>query len=55
MFFGVDGMNVFHKVHNGVIPQMQNKYSPHLEGIHYMAHHTNLVVQKNLNIYCEIY
>jgi hypothetical protein len=39
-------MNVFQGVHNGVTRQMQDyKYSPCLEGIHCMAHHTNLVVQ----------
>jgi hypothetical protein len=43
--FGVDGVNVFQGVHNGVICQMQDNYSPHLEGIHCMAHRTNMVVQ----------
>jgi hypothetical protein len=43
--FIVDGMNVFQGVHNGVICQMQDyKYSLCSEGIHCMAHHTNLVV-----------
>jgi len=43
--FGVDGVNVFQGVHSGVICQMQDNYSPHLEGIHCMAHRTNMVVQ----------
>jgi hypothetical protein len=42
--FGVDGVNVFQGVCNGVICQMKNKYSHHLEGIHCMAHCTHLVV-----------
>lgn len=42
--FGVDGMNVFKGVHNVVTCQMQDKYSPHLEGMHCMAHCTNLIV-----------
>jgi hypothetical protein len=43
--FGVDGVNVFQKVCNGVICQMQDNYSPHSEGMHCMAHCTNMVVQ----------
>jgi hypothetical protein len=44
--FGVDGMNVFQGVHNGVTCQMQYyKYSPCSEGIHCMAHRTTLIVQ----------
>jgi len=43
--FGVNGLNVFQGVHNDVICQMQNKYSPHFEGIHCTVHCINLVVQ----------
>jgi len=43
--FGVDGVNVFQGVCNGVICQMQDNYSPHLEGIHCMACRINMVVQ----------
>jgi len=44
--FGVDGMNVFQGVHNGVTYQMQDyKYSPCSEGIRCMAHRTTLIVQ----------
>jgi hypothetical protein len=39
------GANVFQEVRNGVTCQIQDKYAHHLEGIHYMAHHTNLVMQ----------
>jgi len=39
-------MNVFQGVHNGVTHEMQDyNYSHCLEGIHCMAHHTNLVLQ----------
>jgi hypothetical protein len=39
--FGVDSVNVFQGVKYGVTHQIQDKYAPRLEGIHYMAHHTN--------------
>jgi hypothetical protein len=42
--FGVDGVNVVQGVCNGVICQMQDNYSPHLEGIQCMANRTNMVV-----------
>jgi hypothetical protein len=42
--FGANGVNVFQWVRNGVIHQMQDKYSQHLEGIHCMAHRTHLIV-----------
>jgi hypothetical protein len=45
MSFGVNGVHVFQRVQNGVTHQIQNKFTPHLQGSHYMAHHTNLVVQ----------
>jgi hypothetical protein len=38
--FGVDGVNGVQGVCNGVICQMQDKYSPHLEGIHCMVNRT---------------
>jgi hypothetical protein len=43
--FGVDGVNVFQGVCNNVTHHIQDRYVPHLEGIHYMAHCTNLDVQ----------
>jgi hypothetical protein len=39
--FGIDGVNLFQGVKNGVTHEIQDKYAPHLEGIHCMAHHTN--------------
>jgi hypothetical protein len=48
--FGVDGANVFQEVRNGVTRQIQDKYVPHLEGIHWMTHHINLVVQTLFHI-----
>jgi hypothetical protein len=55
VFFYVDGatkltsfvsnsVNVF-QVRHGVIRQIQDKFVFHLEGIHYMTHHTNLMVE----------
>jgi hypothetical protein len=45
MSFGVNDVHIFQGVQNGVTHQIQNKFIPHLEGSHYMAHRTNLVVQ----------
>ncbi len=45
MSFGVNSVHVFQGVQNGVTHQIQDKFIPHLEGSHYMAHHTNLIVQ----------
>jgi hypothetical protein len=42
--FGIDGLNLFQGVKNGVTQQIEDKYVPHLEGIHCMAHHTNRVM-----------
>jgi hypothetical protein len=33
------------RVRHGVIRQIQDKFVFHLEGIHYMTHHTNLMVE----------
>jgi hypothetical protein len=44
-YFGVDGVNVFQGVCNSVTHQIQSRYVPHLEGIHYMAHCINLYVK----------
>jgi hypothetical protein len=41
LLFGIDGVNLFQGVKNGVTHQIQDKYVPHLKGIHYMARHTN--------------
>jgi hypothetical protein len=62
-FFGVDGMNVFHGVHNSVIPQMQNKISFRRHSLHGTPHKPNCAnFVFNIyfeifvfNIYCEIY
>jgi hypothetical protein len=43
--FGVDCVNVFQGVRNGVTHQLQNKFAPHFNGIHCMAQHTNLAMQ----------
>jgi len=37
MSFGVDGVNVFQRMHNGITCQIQDKFPPHLESIHCMA------------------
>jgi hypothetical protein len=44
MSFGVNNVHVFQGVQNGVTHQIQDKFTPRLEGNHYMAHHTNLIV-----------
>jgi hypothetical protein len=45
MSFVSNGVNVFQVMRHGVIRQIQDKFVLHLEGIHYMTHHTNLVVE----------
>lgn len=45
MSFGFNSVHVFQGMQNGVTHQIQDKFTPHLEGNHYMAHHTNLIVQ----------
>jgi len=40
-----NSVNVFQVMRHGVICQIQDKFSFHLEGIHYMTHHTNLMVE----------
>lgn len=37
MSFGVDSVNVFQGMHNGVTCQVQDKFPPHLENINCMA------------------
>jgi hypothetical protein len=37
-------------VKNGVTRQLQDKYAPHLESIHCMAHCTNLAMQTLFHI-----
>jgi len=44
MSFVSNSVNVF-QVRHGVIRQIQDKFVFHLEGIHYMTHHTNLMVE----------
>ncbi len=45
MSFGFNSVHVFQGMQNGFTHQIQDKFTPHLEGNHYMAHHTNLIVQ----------
>ncbi len=44
MSFNANGVNVFQCMKNGVTYQLQVKFVPHLEGIHFMAHSTNLIM-----------
>ncbi len=48
--FGANSVNVFQGVKNGVTRQLQDKYAPHLESIHCMAHCTNLAMQTLFHI-----
>jgi hypothetical protein len=50
MSFVSNGVNVFQVMRHGVICQIQDKFVPHLEGIHYMTHHTILVVETMFQI-----
>ncbi len=44
--FGENNVNIFHDVRNGVTIQIRECCVPFFIGIHYMAHQTNLGVQK---------
>jgi hypothetical protein len=46
--FGANGVTICHGVKSGVIIQLMQKHAPYVSNVHYMAHHTNLVV-KTLN------
>jgi len=43
--FGVDGVNVFWSIKNGVRKQTHNTYALNSIGVHCMAHCTNLAIQ----------
>jgi hypothetical protein len=47
--FGVDGVLVFQSISTSIIMQCHTKYAPHMVGVHYMAHHTNLAMQTLIN------
>jgi len=42
--FGVDGVNVFQGSKSGVSKQICNNYVSRFIKVHYIAHHTNLIV-----------
>ncbi len=43
--FTIDDVNVFHGAKIGVTLQIQMDYVLHMQGIHYMAHQTNLAME----------
>jgi hypothetical protein len=53
IWFVSNSVNVFQVMRHGVIPQIQDQFVPHLEGIDYMTHHINLVVDFVSNPYCQ--
>ncbi len=44
VYFGANEIIVFQGVENGVIAHIMQKHTPFVSGVHYMAHHTNMVV-----------
>jgi hypothetical protein len=42
--FGADIVIIFQEVKNGVIAQIMQKHAPFVNGLHCMAHCTNMVV-----------
>ncbi len=44
VYLGENGVNVFQGVKVGVTTQLMTKHVPYVNGVHCMAHHTNLVV-----------
>jgi hypothetical protein len=42
--FGANGVSIFQGARTGVTGQIKLDYAPHMQGIHYMAHQTNLDV-----------
>ncbi len=50
--FGVDGVLVFQSISISITMQLHNEYAPHMVGVHYMAHCTNLVMQTLINKLC---
>jgi hypothetical protein len=45
IYFGLDGVTIFHGVKSGVTTQLMHKHAPFVNNVHYMPCHTNLVVQ----------
>jgi hypothetical protein len=41
MSFNAKNVNVFQGMKNGVTYQLEDKFVPHLEGIHFITHSTN--------------
>ncbi len=54
--FGANGVTICHGVKSGVIIQLMQKHATYVSGVHYMAHHTNLVVRtlNGLNLVFKI-
>jgi hypothetical protein len=48
--FGENNVNIFQDVRNGVTIQIQECYVPFFFGIRYMAHQTNLAIQKRFHL-----
>ena len=44
LFFGADGVAIFHGVRGGVIVQLQREFAPFLVKVHYSSHKTNLAM-----------
>ncbi len=47
--FGVDGVLVFQSISTSITMQLHNEYAPHMVGVHYMVHCTNLAMQTLIN------
>jgi hypothetical protein len=45
IYFGANGVIIFHGVKSGVTIQLMHKHPPFMNDVHCMFHHTNLVVQ----------
>ncbi len=43
--FGANEVTIFQGLKFGVTTQLMHKHAPFVNGVHFMAHHTNLVVQ----------
>ncbi len=53
--FGVDGVLVFQSISTSITMQLHNEYAPHMVGVHYMVHCTNLAMQTLINKLHPIY
>lgn len=42
--YGDDGMNVFQGEKTKVTKQIKDSWPPFLMGVHYVVHHTNLII-----------